>query len=344
MESQHPTEIQAPPPAPEDDGSRIRPTFNEPDPSEWSRAGSFLSLDFLSRRRLAAVLPIYYAELRNLEQHAAARRAVVPFPSVAGALALLNKASDALRQRDADLGWKCFHSAQRMAMPALEQLDPEYFKVVAKAVLHEAKAKLSSWRKAAVLDALTRDDKDRTMRDDVSSSAVAASMLILHEHFGNLYHKVYDSQRQLRVLAVILLVAAAAFLILWPSIEWGTAAAGSAEDAETAIPLISLTALFAVALFGAMGACISGIRQLAVGATSGRIPDRLVAAWITITRPVVGAVAAMVLYFFLAGGLFPIVDLDAGHFEAVLAVAFAAGFSEQLVWRAAERLTESPSG
>ena len=86
-------------------------------------------------------------------------------------------------------------------------------------------------------------------------------------------------------------------------------------------------------LFGIMGASVSSIFSLAKGSTAARIPDQLVSFWITLARLAVGGMAALVVYAFLLSGLLQIGRPTPG---LMLAIAFAAGFSERLVISAVE--------
>ena len=88
-----------------------------------------------------------------------------------------------------------------------------------------------------------------------------------------------------------------------------------------------------VALFGALGGSFSGAISLIRGQPS-RIPHRLAESWTTLMRPVVGAAGALAAFAFLAAG---VLGIDGA--KAAYAVAFAAGFSERLVSKAAESLS-----
>jgi hypothetical protein len=84
-----------------------------------------------------------------------------------------------------------------------------------------------------------------------------------------------------------------------------------------------------VALFGALGACFSGIRSLLVPATDA-IPDVILSTLATVSRPAAGVAAAIVIFLAQHGGLIRFANEPVA---AVLTVAFIAGFSEALVLR-----------
>jgi len=56
----------------------------------------------------------------------------------------------------------------------------------------------------------------------------------------------------------------------------------------------------------------------------------------TLARPVIGAVAALAIFAFLVAGLLQVNGVTPG---IVLAISFAAGFSERLVMSAVEKVT-----
>lgn len=92
-----------------------------------------------------------------------------------------------------------------------------------------------------------------------------------------------------------------------------------------------------VALFGVLGAAVSGTRPSADRETA-RLPA-LIAAWqMVAVRPLIGAAAALAAYAFLASG-----SVESGSAGLVLGAAFAAGVSERLVLRGVESLIR-PAG
>jgi hypothetical protein len=133
---------------------------------------------------------------------------------------------------------------------------------------------------------------------------------------------------QRSLLLVVLLVCIALILGLAASIDW----VGDLDD-----PSVGFVAL--VAAFGALGACLSAIQSL--GRTGGRIPEHVAASLITITRPTLGAAAALGVYAVAASGLLNISLEEEGAHLTILALAFAAGFSERLVLSAVGAATGS---
>lgn len=82
------------------------------------------------------------------------------------------------------------------------------------------------------------------------------------------------------------------------------------------------------AITGALGAVVSAIQRLAQNPTDP-IPAQLGSFTATLTRPLIGAVAALTTYLASVAGL--ILDQEQ-HWSALLVLAaFAASFSERLV-------------
>ena len=86
---------------------------------------------------------------------------------------------------------------------------------------------------------------------------------------------------------------------------------------------------------GRSAASLSAIQAVARRAGRGTIPEELAADKITLARPYLGAAAALGVYAVLVAGLLQ-VEIARDDGLAVLAFAFASGFTERLVLRAVE--------
>jgi len=64
-----------------------------------------------------------------------------------------------------------------------------------------------------------------------------------------------------------------------------------------------------------------------------QIPDQLLNSWLTISRPLFGAMSALAISVFLLSGLIQFGDLTQ---NLILAISFVAGFSERFLLRAVE--------
>jgi hypothetical protein len=132
------------------------------------------------------------------------------------------------------------------------------------------------------------------------------------------------------LLLLVLLICIAILLVLAAVVDW---------DGDLGDPPIGFVAL--VAVFGALGACLSAIQSLGRVGAHGRIPEHVASSIITITRPALGAAAALGVYAIAASGLLNIsLEGEEAHLT-VLALAFAAGFSERLVLSAVGAATGS---
>ena len=283
-----------------------------------------------THRRLARALACYTTELDHLIQRAkeakrkAGYSAATP-PWADAARNLLDNAQQALDDNDIDRGWRCFNAAQRMELFGLAESDPGALQARAQTILREASEKLPSWRKQAIEDLLGTEGQ---VKDDVGVTGVFHAHQILHEHYDNLYHKLGAIRRQLMILALTGLLALLTTIL---RVAYGLPLAGDAVRVEDPQLVVS------VVLFGLMGASLSGIFSLASGSIGVRIPERLLHLWISISRLVTGAVAALVVYNFLISGLLQVGDKTTSGL--ILAVSFAAGFSERLVVRTVETVT-----
>jgi 8-oxo-dGTP pyrophosphatase MutT (NUDIX family) len=306
-------------------GSRIRRIWRSP-----------------SYERLVSAYAAYAVEL----DHTAKRCKQRPEADLSWASAakeLLDNVQQALDDGDVELGWQCFNAAQRMELFGLEQLEGGRLEAKAQAILHEADAKLGSWRKSTVQDLLAQSDKG-----DVTAEEVYYASQILHEHHSNVYRRLDIVGRQFRILVIVAVLAAVGWGFFAPHLVESASGgdspeaisseveAGTPESPAPEVPLDNRALLASVALFGIMGASVSGLLSLAKATTGARIPDQLLNSWFTLTRPVIGAIAALAIHVFVLSGL---LAFGEPTLRLVLAVSFAAGFSERLVVRAAESVS-----
>jgi hypothetical protein len=225
------------------------------------------------------------------------------------------------RRGEIDTAWRCFTAAERRR---LEKAGAAELTTHAKALRREAASgKLSSaWRSQTIIDLLETKEIERKLPeriDEVRWSLNEATRL-RDEDAENRYYRVALVRGQRSLLLLVLLGCIAIVLGLAAAIDW----AGDLDD-----PSVGFVAL--VAGFGALGACLSAIQSLGRAAAGGRIPEHVASALITITRPTLGAAAALGVYAIAASGLLNISLEDQEAHLTILALAFAAGFSERLV-------------
>jgi 8-oxo-dGTP diphosphatase len=276
-----------------------------------------------THKRLARAIASYRIELNHLIQRTEPRATSGSAPPWANAARnLLVKAQQALDDKDIDRGWRCLNAAQRMELFGLAESDPIALQAKAQTILREASEKVTGWRKQAIEDLLGTEGQ---VKHKLGVTEVFYAHQVLYEHYDNLYHKLGAIRRQLTLLALIALLALLTTIL---RAAYGLPLAGAAVSIEDPQFVVS------VALFGLMGASLSGIFSLAAGSIGARIPERLLNSWISVARLVTGAVAALVVYNFLISGLLQIGGETTSGL--ILAVSFAAGFSERLVVRAVE--------
>ena len=266
------------------------------------------------RERLEQALAMYRVQLARLASQARHRDAAQEIA------ALLATADDALARGDLNGGWEGFFAAKEREVPTL---DATRLEAARAELLEESDRKLSGhWRGSAIRALLGPTPADGAAAASVPPEAVAQAMRLRDEHFANRYRSLEQLRGQLALLATVALVAAAALAVLLATSVVPLDRTG-APDADQVLGVV---------LFGALGGSFSGALSL-LKAGPRTIPDALQAGWTTLMRPVTGAVGALAAFAFLTAGL---LGIDGA--QAAYAVAFAAGFSERLVSRAAESL------
>ena len=251
---------------------------------------------------------------------------------------LLEKSVLGLKSADLELGWGAFNAAQRIETQIYNQLLTQRgFKAFAGGMFHakavcvytEANKKLDGWRKDTVNSLLSQNNQLKT-RIDLSD--LLQSEEILHEHHSNIYRRLKIVQRQfwwLAMMAIIALVGWVVFLIFQHQL-W-----------QDKIQVYDLSLTIQTVIFGVLGACISGILTLANSSTRQQIPEKLLNSWVTIARPLVGAVSALAIVVFVLIGILEFGDKSPGLY---LAAAFTAGFSERLLIKTIEGVIGKDGG
>ena len=261
-------------------------------------------------RRLRGTLAPYRLELAQRIADAG------PQSDLGWAYAAISHLDDAQRFYDADeldAAWRSFHAAHRAQLGGLD--DGERM-LAADALRLESDAKLSGWRRKAVARALDAD------KGSVTAAQLRHAAFLRDERAGNDYHQMLLLKDHLKVLLAVLFgsVLAVGALATWYPLEL-----------DAAPQVLDGRLFLAVALFGLMGASFSAILSLAQASAGRRIPEVVQHSFVATMRPILGAATALAALVLLRGGLLNLGDLRVG---GVLAIAFAAGFTERLVVRA----------
>lgn len=235
------------------------------------------------------------------------------------------------RKGEIETAWRCFTSTARLE---LQHAGETELVTRAQALRQEAGAdKLSSaWRSKTIQDLLDAKKIEHQLPgkiDDVRWRLSEATR-IRDEDADNRYYKVALVRGQRTLLLLVLIVCILVLLGLAAAVDW---------NGDLADPSVGFIAL--VAVFGALGACLSAIQSLGHASATARIPEHVASSAITITRPALGAAAALGVYAIAASGILNIaLEGEEAHLT-ILALAFAAGFSERLVLSAVGAATGS---
>jgi 8-oxo-dGTP pyrophosphatase MutT (NUDIX family) len=302
--------------------------------SRWgSWSGRRLSMLGSKRRqdRLAASIQVLDAELeqRRGEEEDASTRTHLDL-----ARKLLEDAKNLLRSGDLNGGWHAFYGARYHETFALDDVE---LWIRARELVRESENKLKgSWRGNVISDLLA-SVADVGASSDQSDSAestpatpkppdprsVAEAQRLADDRAGNVYRRLDHTRDQLTVVG---LVALPAFVALVTLLATGTVTIGSAEPDETGV-------ILGVVLFGILGGSFSAGLSVLKAPVERAIPEVLSSALTTVFRTLAGAITALAAYAFLQAGLISVEDPSAAY-----AVAFAAGFSERFVAKAAETI------
>lgn len=223
---------------------------------------------------------------------------------------LLALAQQARDDRRRDAAWVLVQAARRHLLAAYGE---PALSAHARALRVEAATKLRPWRRDAVAELLGEDDAAPTL------AAVHLATLIRDEAAANDWWRIAFLRKRLFALGWML--AATLVALLAVAIAWPVPLGALPPDSGWRIWIYA-------ALFGALGGCLSAARSVTHSLGARRIPAEAESWAVTAFRPLVGA----------AGGIGALVLLgnDLQTVGPMLALAFAAGFSEQFVARAVE--------
>jgi 8-oxo-dGTP pyrophosphatase MutT (NUDIX family) len=241
--------------------------------------------------------------------------------------ALLASADTAFGRGDVNGAWEALFAAQEQEVLVW---DEDRVDTRAEELLAEVDFKFAGhWRGIAARELLAWARTPPTGRERAAPSLeqkrhrLSDALRLRNERAANLYRDLDHLREQLVILGGLGLLVCIALtaLVLAGQIPVDVKGEPTADQ------------ILGAALFGALGGSFSGAISLIL-AQPRRIPQGLAAGWTTMLRPVVGAAGGLAAFAFLAAG---VLGIDGA--QAAYAVAFAAGFSERLVSKAAESLT-----
>lgn len=261
------------------------------------------------------------------------------------AIDLFENVEEALERGHVEDGWRHFHAAQRIevhGLEALDKVDPgaDALRTRAKTVRTEALGVLGGERKKAVEEHLGAEKLD----SDVTGEEVRAASKLLHEQYESVHLKRYYLQIQFNQLFWLGTIAGVVFVVLslFPQSfggEFLQPPFGEVAAGESTISTEVTSAGFAVfvGLSGIIGASLFGMRSLQKKRVSMKVAQRITGLGVTWARGLIGAISALVFYFFLQT---PFVgDLGGITPALMIIVGFAAGYSERMVSRAVETVS-----
>ena len=232
---------------------------------------------------------------------------------------LLSMALVALNENERDRAWRCLNSARSFMFLGMNEDD---LKAEAHAIINESEApnKVNAWRKKTIQDTLCQEGKPKL---DPKGHDLFNASRILYESDHNRYNKIWRIKNQLIILTCIALLTISILVWIVPPLDHETI------DIDSQF-------ILSVVLFGVMGASISGILTVARSGAAARITDQLIDSWVLLAKLVVGAASALAVFAFILSGFL--------NYEAepaqIMAISFAAGFSERLVTSAIESFSK----
>lgn len=238
----------------------------------------------------------------------------------------LDGAAEAVAAGDIFGGWAQLHVAQRLDLLTMER---PLLNAAAVAMRAEAD-KLNPWRRKAVSQLLSVETGK-----DHDPHLVFMAAALRDEHYANEAYKDGIRRATAAWLAVALSLGVAAFL----AVAW-TGALGNMLADPDALTLADLPeVLLALAVTGYLGAAVSAITKLPGPSTPSRIPEIVSSFRVTALRLLMGPVSAIVVYFVVTSAFYESVVTFRPDGDALLVLAFVAGFTERLVRRVVEEVS-----
>ncbi|MFA9516366.1 hypothetical protein ACERIT_03980 [Halopenitus sp. H-Gu1] len=259
---------------------------------------------------------------------------------------MLDKADEALEGGKIEQGWSYLHAAKRLSIYGLEAAGgKETLRGEARVLLVEAANAPLSWRSEAVTERLA--NADGTLREDLTANDLYAAQELLHEGYENVHRKRQHFQSQFHHLQIGAIVTVVAFLVVAiggtatellpsPFLEFPTDGSSESTSGSSA-DFVGF--LVYVVLAGMLGATLFGLRSLRRQPGSTSTPQYLTGFQATLARIAVGAGSALAVFFFVRSELFLIGSgSNTAQGPFLIAVAFAAGYSQRLVHSTVESL------
>lgn len=278
---------------------------------------------------------------------------------------MAKKAEEAIGSRQIQEGWEHYYQAY---LASYQLLGEKTLRARAMCILNSVE-NLDDEEKKTVQELIGQArEKDGTweLKTNLNREEIIAAQRTVQAHYTSAYTKLGMVLRQLAILGAVALVLTGAVIFSLPHIPNANVISGNftatnftaanvtgtdftaANFAATNVTVTGVTAignaantslyfLLSVAIFGALGGTFSAMLALAKGST-GDVPERLLNSWLTLAKPIVGAVAAIAVFVFLLGGIIQALNITN---YLIFAFAFISGFSERIILGA---ITERETG
>ena len=294
-----------------DSGSRLPPPIRRAY-FRWWRRHIFKSTSY---KQLENLIGPFENDLAVLEQQAVVKTS----PWAEKAREKLQCARTALDYCQVQVAWGYFYEAEKLSIHLIEGKNVE-LRDRSLAIFDRAEEKLSGWRKNTVRHLIGKEDPKGSWAlkpDPLEIDQVCTALQQVQDHYCDRYTELDQAQLQLGVLTLVGLVLSISLLAFFYYLPGEL--------------LVTAT------LFGGLGGTTSGIITGAVGQSQKDIPDDVLKTWVTIIRPIVGAMAALAIVMFLQAG---IVSFGTLTNSLIFAVSFAAGFSERVLLGAVGKVSD----
>jgi hypothetical protein len=231
---------------------------------------------------------------------------------------LLTLAEAAYRRRAYDEGWRALERHQLARIQQLSDTERAAMSYTLRA--RATGEKWTKWRADAVVGLLDKYDNGSGDADRAAWLQTAQEMASGSD--GTSYRSLHLLRRYQTLLLLTSLVPLALLL-------WGVIAFSDANANDLSAWWVGPGA----ALAGALGGIISALQRSTKVSTNGPVPARFESFVASLSRPMIGAVAGLTVYFALRAGI----SVPEDHAVAYLMLyAFGAGFSERLIVRNAD--------
>lgn len=235
----------------------------------------------------------------------------------------LTQAERCLKYCNLQRGWVNVLSARRTALAIFK--DDQEVNRVADTLRHESE-RVTGWRSKAIAELIP--ESLPTAIDDERLAKLVTAVYLLDEYSNTSYFKILLRRRHLFTLFLELVLAILGSLLVWP-----------VDDLPA--PFHGIPGRFLIIFSGILGGGISVAQNLLSTDISAKIPAQQIGAFLIWMRPAIGAAGALLAVALIeAGNSMKIFTDGLNNPGAILAIAFAAGFSERFITQAIEKISD----